>query len=244
MNPQRLPHGRPRHAEARRELPVPAGAGRRPRADRPRSPPPGGRGSPKARRRSTGLMKAGRSPVCGALANRPRCGLTPLVQPYTFAHNEVGPLATRARALGAGRGGAVRRPPAGAQAGVRDDVRPRPRTRLHGQSTSPREPDGEGLPGEFPYTRGPYPTMYRGPSLTMRQIAGSRRARGHQQRASFLIAQGQTGLSVDFDMPTLMGVDSDDPLASAKWGVRGSLLTRSRTCELFDGIDLGRSRCR
>jgi methylmalonyl-CoA mutase N-terminal domain/subunit len=63
-----------------------------------------------------------------------------------------------------------------------------------------------GLPGRFPYTRGPYPTMYRGRFWTMRQIAGFGTGEDTNRRFRYLLAQGQTGLSVDFDMPTLMGL--------------------------------------
>ena len=68
-----------------------------------------------------------------------------------------------------------------------------------------------GLPGRYPFTRGPYPTMYRGRLWTMRQIAGYGTGEDTNRRFRYLIDQGQTGLSVDFDMPTLMGYDSDDP---------------------------------
>ncbi|HEX3549327.1 MAG TPA: methylmalonyl-CoA mutase family protein, partial [Candidatus Elarobacter sp.] len=67
-----------------------------------------------------------------------------------------------------------------------------------------------GFPGQFPYTRGPYPTMYRAQPWTMRQIAGFGTADDTNGRFRYLIAQGQTGISTDFDMPTLMGYDSDD----------------------------------
>ncbi|MGH6925142.1 MAG: methylmalonyl-CoA mutase family protein [Propylenella sp.] len=66
-----------------------------------------------------------------------------------------------------------------------------------------------GLPGRYPYTRGPYPTMYRGRTWTMRQIAGFGTGEDTNRRFKYLIAQGQTGISTDFDMPTLMGYDSD-----------------------------------
>jgi methylmalonyl-CoA mutase N-terminal domain/subunit len=68
-----------------------------------------------------------------------------------------------------------------------------------------------GLPGRYPFTRGPYPTMYRSRAWTMRQIAGFGTSEDTNRRFKFLIAQGQTGLSTDFDMPTLMGYDSDHP---------------------------------
>ena len=66
-----------------------------------------------------------------------------------------------------------------------------------------------GFPGQFPFTRGPYPTMYRAQPWTMRQIAGFGTGEDTNERFKYLIAQGQTGLSTDFDMPTLMGYDSD-----------------------------------
>src|SRR5205814_3164153 len=78
-----------------------------------------------------------------------------------------------------------------------------------------------GLPGRYPYTRGPYPTMYRGRTWTMRQIAGFGQASETNRRFRYLIEQGQTGLSVDFDMPTLMGVDSDDTRSPGEVGREG-----------------------
>ena len=77
-----------------------------------------------------------------------------------------------------------------------------------------------GLPGRYPFTRGPYPTMYRSRLWTMRQIAGFGTAIDTNQRFKYLIAQGQTGISTDFDMPTLMGYDSDHPMASASPWIR------------------------
>src|SRR6201982_865043 len=68
-----------------------------------------------------------------------------------------------------------------------------------------------GDPGQFPYTRGIHPTMYRGRLWTMRQFAGFGTARETNGRFRFLLDQGQSGLSVAFDLPTLMGLDSDDP---------------------------------
>jgi len=67
------------------------------------------------------------------------------------------------------------------------------------------DPDRIGVPGEFPYTRGVYPSMYRGRLWTMRQFAGFGTAEDTNERFRFLLAQGQTGLSTAFDMPTLMG---------------------------------------
>ena len=96
-----------------------------------------------------------------------------------------------------------------------------------------------GLPGRPPFTRGPYPTMYRGRPWTMRQIAGFGTGEDTNARFRYLIAQGQTGLSVDFDMPTLMGYDSDDPRALGEVGREGVAVDTLEDVEaLFDGIDL------
>ena len=96
-----------------------------------------------------------------------------------------------------------------------------------------------GLPGRYPYTRGPYPTMYRGRSWTMRQIAGYGTGVDTNLRFKYLIEQGQTGLSVDFDMPTLMGYDSDDPRSLGEVGREGVAIDTIDDMEdLFDGIDL------
>jgi 2-hydroxyisobutanoyl-CoA mutase large subunit len=96
-----------------------------------------------------------------------------------------------------------------------------------------------GLPGRYPYTRGPYPTMYRGRSWTMRQIAGFGTGEDTNLRFKYLIAQGQTGLSIDFDMPTLMGYDSDDPRSLGEVGREGVAIdTIDDMIALFDGIDL------
>jgi methylmalonyl-CoA mutase N-terminal domain/subunit len=78
-----------------------------------------------------------------------------------------------------------------------------------------------GLPGEFPYTRGVYPSMYRGRLWTMRQFAGFGTAEDTNARFRFLLAQGQTGLSTAFDMPTLMGYDADHPRARGEVGREG-----------------------
>jgi methylmalonyl-CoA mutase N-terminal domain/subunit len=96
-----------------------------------------------------------------------------------------------------------------------------------------------GLPGRFPYTRGPYPTMYRGRTWTMRQIAGFGTAEDTNARFKYLIANGQTGLSTDFDMPTLMGFDSDHPMSEGEVGREGVAIDTLADMErLFDGIDL------
>ncbi|MFQ5959985.1 MAG: methylmalonyl-CoA mutase family protein, partial [Candidatus Methylomirabilales bacterium] len=78
-----------------------------------------------------------------------------------------------------------------------------------------------GFPGRYPFTRGPYPTMYRARPWTMRQIAGFGTPEETNRRFKFLIEQGQTGLSTDFDMPTLMGYDSDDPKSLGEVGREG-----------------------
>ena len=97
----------------------------------------------------------------------------------------------------------------------------------------------EGFPGEFPYTRGPYPTMYRAQPWTMRQIAGFGTAVDTNARFRFLIAQGQTGISTDFDMPTLMGYDSDDPRSEGEVGREGVAVDSvDDMLDLFAGIDL------
>lgn len=96
-----------------------------------------------------------------------------------------------------------------------------------------------GLPGRYPYTRGPYPTMYRGRLWTMRQIAGFGTAEDTNGRFKYLIANGQTGLSTDFDMPTLMGYDSDHPMSEGEVGREGVAIDTLADMEaLFDGIDL------
>jgi methylmalonyl-CoA mutase cobalamin-binding domain/chain len=96
-----------------------------------------------------------------------------------------------------------------------------------------------GLPGQYPFTRGPYPTMYRGRIWTMRQIAGFGTAEDTNQRFKYLIEQGQTGLSTDFDMPTLMGYDSDHPMSEGEVGREGVAVDTVADMEaLFDQIDL------
>ncbi|MEP7182305.1 MAG: methylmalonyl-CoA mutase family protein [Betaproteobacteria bacterium] len=98
-----------------------------------------------------------------------------------------------------------------------------------------------GLPGRYPFTRGPYPTMYRGRLWTMRQIAGFGTAEDTNKRFKYLIANGQTGLSTDFDMPTLMGYDSDHPMSEGEVGREGVAIDTLADMEhLFDGIDLER----
>ena len=95
------------------------------------------------------------------------------------------------------------------------------------------------LPGEFPYTRGPYPTMYRGRPWTMRQYAGYGSAEETNARFRFLLERGQTGLSVAFDLPTQLGYDSDDRLAEGEVGRTGVAIDSIADMELLlDGIPL------
>ena len=100
--------------------------------------------------------------------------------------------------------------------------------------------DGElGTPGEFPYTRGIHPTMYRGRLWTMRQFAGFATAEETNRRYRFLLTQGNNGLSVAFDMPTLMGYDSDHPRAKGEVGRCGVAIDSVADMEvLFRGIPL------
>jgi len=96
-----------------------------------------------------------------------------------------------------------------------------------------------GFPGEYPYTRGVQPTMYRGRFWTMRQYAGYASAEESNQRYRYLIEQGQTGLSVAFDLPTQIGYDADDPIASGEVGKVGvSISSLEDMAQLFEGIPL------
>ncbi|MDP2914425.1 MAG: methylmalonyl-CoA mutase family protein [Candidatus Aminicenantes bacterium] len=96
-----------------------------------------------------------------------------------------------------------------------------------------------GRPGEFPFTRGIHPTMYRGRLWTMRQYAGFGTARESNERYRYLLAQGQTGLSIAFDLPTQIGLDSDDPLAAGEVGKVGVAIdSLADMAVLFDGIPL------
>ncbi len=96
-----------------------------------------------------------------------------------------------------------------------------------------------GFPGEFPFTRGPYTTMYRTRLWTMRQFSGFGTSEETNQRYKYLLDHGQTGLSVAFDFPTLMGYDSDDPHSEGEVGVCGVAISSLADMEtLFDGIPL------
>ena len=96
-----------------------------------------------------------------------------------------------------------------------------------------------GMPGEFPYTRGIHPNMYRSRLWTMRQFAGFGSAEDTNERFHYLLAHGVTGLSTAFDMPTLMGRDADDPLSRGEVGREGVAVSTLRDMEiLFDKIPM------
>jgi methylmalonyl-CoA mutase N-terminal domain/subunit len=106
---------------------------------------------------------------------------------------------------------------------------------------SPDVVSATGLPGQYPYTRGIHPTMYRGRLWTMRQFAGFGTAEDTNERYKFLLERGQTGLSVAFDFPTLMGYDSDHPRSEGEVGKCGVAISSLADMEtLFDGIPLDR----
>src|SRR6478736_10066881 len=98
-----------------------------------------------------------------------------------------------------------------------------------------------GVPGGYPFTRGVYPSMYRGRLWTMRQFAGFGTAEETNERFRYLLDHGQTGLSTAFDMPTLMGLDSDADRSLGEVGVEGVAIDTLDDMEtLFAGIDLGK----
>src|SRR5437899_3120673 len=97
-----------------------------------------------------------------------------------------------------------------------------------------------GLPGQFPFTRGVYPSMYRGRLWTMRQFAGFGTAEETNERFRYLLDHGQTGLSTAFDMPSLMGLDSDHPRSLGEVGREGVAVDTLDDMEtLFRGIPMG-----
>jgi methylmalonyl-CoA mutase N-terminal domain/subunit len=108
----------------------------------------------------------------------------------------------------------------------------------------PTDPDPDymdqlGFPGEYPYTRGVQPTMYRGRFWTMRQYAGYASSDESNQRYRYLLSQGQTGLSVAFDLPTQIGYDADDPMAQGEVGKVGVSISSLKDMEiLFQQIPL------
>src|SRR6186713_3725011 len=112
---------------------------------------------------------------------------------------------------------------------------------LYTEADLPPDPDASiGLPGEFPFTRGVYPSMYRGRLWTMRQFAGFGTAEETNARFRYLRDHGQTGLSTAFDMPTLMGYDSDHARSLGEVGREGVAIDSLEDMEqLFAGIPLG-----
>lgn len=104
------------------------------------------------------------------------------------------------------------------------------------------DPDADlGFPGQYPFTRGVHATMYRSRLWTMRQFAGFGTPRQTNERFKFLLEKGQTGLSTAFDLPTLMGLDSDDPRGQGEVGRLGvAVSTLDDLEDLYDGIDVGK----
>ena len=140
--------------------------------------------------------------------------------------------ASGARAL---RGGA--RAPGRA---LLDDLGPRERPALHAGDVDVDYDRDLGYPGVYPYTRGVYPSMYRGKLWTMRQFAGFGTAAETNERFRYLLEHGQTGLSTAFDMPTLMGYDSDHQRSLGEVGREGVAIDSLEDMEtLFAGIPLG-----
>src|ERR687896_2313697 len=111
---------------------------------------------------------------------------------------------------------------------------------LYTPEDAPADPDSSlGYPGEYPYTRGPYPSMYRGRLWTMRQFAGFGTAEETNERFRYLLDHGQTGLSTAFDMPSLMGHDSDHPRSEGEVGREGVAIDTLDDMEtLFGGIPM------
>jgi methylmalonyl-CoA mutase N-terminal domain/subunit len=115
-----------------------------------------------------------------------------------------------------------------------------PVDRVYTPDDVPGDPDDRlGYPGEYPFTRGVHPTMYRGRLWTMRQYAGFGTATETNARFRYLLGEGQTGLSVAFDLPTQMGYDADDPMAEGEVGRVGVSISSVEDMKLlFDGIAL------
>ena len=90
-----------------------------------------------------------------------------------------------------------------------------------------------GFPGEYPFTRGPHPSMYRGRLWTMRQYSGYGTAEETNERYRYLLEQGQTGLSVAFDLPTQIGYDSDHPLSQGEVGKVGVAIDSIKDMEIL-----------
>ena len=153
-----------------------------------------------------------------------------------FEHEPDAPGRSRGEGTLGRRAGQV----AGSRAAAHDRERPADRTAVHGGQF-----DGEGIaadlgyPGQYPFIRGVHATMYRSRLWTMRQFAGFGTPRQTNERFKFLLEKGQTGLSTAFDLPTLMGLDSDHPRSSGEVGRLGVAVdTLDDMLALFDGIDL------
>src|SRR5215469_5267828 len=116
-----------------------------------------------------------------------------------------------------------------------------PIERLYGPEDGATDPEHElGRPGSYPFTRGVYETMHRGRLWTMRMFAGYGTAEETNARFRYLLEHGQTGLSTAFDMPTLMGYDSDHPRSLGEVGREGVAIDSLADMEtLFEGIPLG-----
>src|SRR4029453_12724233 len=151
-----------------------------------------------------------------------------------------------------GASGGARGAAAFAEAHAKGQVRDADFTTISGLEVDPvYGPDAEdadaqmeriGWPGEFPFTRGLYPSGYRGRAWTIRQFAGFGNAQQTNERYKMILAAGGGGLSVAFDMPTLMGRDSDDNRSLGEVGHCGVAIDSAADMEvLFDGIDLQRT---
>jgi methylmalonyl-CoA mutase N-terminal domain/subunit len=127
------------------------------------------------------------------------------------------------------------------QEGERTTMSGHPIEPLYGPEVASADPEAEiGRPGEYPFTRGPYESMYRGRLWTMRQFAGFGTVEETNERFHYLLDHGQTGLSTAFDMPTLMGYDSDHERSLGEVGREGVAVDSLDDMEqLFDGIPLG-----
>ena len=115
-----------------------------------------------------------------------------------------------------------------------------PVKREYGPSDAPA-PEASGRPGQFPFTRGLKSGGYRMTPWTMRMFAGHKTAKDTNERFKYLLEHGQTGLSTAFDLPTLMGLDSDDPRSLGEVGREGVAVDSLEDMDtLFAGIDLGK----
>src|SRR6202453_2187257 len=134
----------------------------------------------------------------------------------------------------------MRRPEEDPETGTLSPLRSR-KTVYRAEDLAGFDPDRDlGYPGQYPFTRGIRPTMYRGRLWTMRQYAGMGDAEQSNRRFKFLLAQGSEGLSVAFDLPTQVGYDSDSPWAAGEVGRAGVAIDSLEDMErLFAGIPLG-----